>query len=426
MTKLARDVPAAHAAIAPPATLRRERRALYQLAIELLEHGGRRVLDVDVIDSPVARNSIGAALAGRTRLASSALVGLSAVSATTSVEQKLRVASRPEANALLAPALETLRAELGRQQAACGAPALLTEADGQRFTAALATLHDGVALAHSVSTELAEDLLAHVALVGVLDPHCADRLVSASPREFPGLVLIRAPRSAIEVAEALVHEGAHQKLFDLALTHDMLDAGSDTCPPFHPPWAPECRRWPLEQTLAACHAYICLARFGRDLDVAASTCRPGPESLLPLAGQRSEILSEWLLSRGDYLGPDAHLLLSGLVGRWPHVSRTADTPSGRIERDYVLDTPLELRRCGSTDRVLVGRPSRPPQLYWVSDDAATVLELLAQGSQDEIPHRVADRWNLSQFDAAGRLTALLSDLCRSGLVASRDPAVDET
>jgi hypothetical protein len=44
---------------------------------------------------------------------------------------------------------------------------------------------------------------------------------------------IRALHAAI--AEKLVHEGAHQKLFDLAITHDLLTADFDRCPPFHPP-----------------------------------------------------------------------------------------------------------------------------------------------------------------------------------------------
>ena len=52
----------------------------------------------------------------------------------------------------------------------------------------------------------------------VCSPSPADpsgRLGSASAREFPGLVLFPEPQTALEVAEALIHEGAHQKFFDL-------------------------------------------------------------------------------------------------------------------------------------------------------------------------------------------------------------------
>ncbi|MGH3608897.1 MAG: aKG-HExxH-type peptide beta-hydroxylase, partial [Pseudonocardiaceae bacterium] len=216
----AHDIPAMHAAIATPSVLQRERRALYQLAAELLEHGDPPVLDLDVIDSPLARHRIGDALAGHANFVSSMLVGINALAASSSAAHDLRVVSRPEANTLLAAALRAVGAEL--EPAFCR-PALLTEADGERFTSALAMLSNGVALARSVS-ELIDDLLAHIALVGVLDPEFAGRLVSASPRAYPGLVLLKTPRSSIAVAEALVHEGAHQKLFDLAITHDLLSA----------------------------------------------------------------------------------------------------------------------------------------------------------------------------------------------------------
>ncbi len=415
------DVRAVHAAIAAPSALQRERRALYQLAVDLLEHCDPPVLDRDVIDSPLARHTIGDALAGHANLVCSTLVGISAVAALGSIADDLRVVSRPQANTLLGPALRTVLAELDAQQA-LEPPALLTEADGDRFTSALAILRDGVALARSVSPELIDDLLAHITLVGVIDPQLTGRLVSASPRTYPGLVLLKAPRSSIEVAEALVHEGAHQKLFDLAITRDLLTADSDRCPPFHPPWVPVQRRWPLEQTLAACHAYVCLARFGDEAGVTAGSRAVAPESLLPVASERSRILGQWLLDQGEHLGTDAHLLLDGLLGRRPSTSRTAASCSGAVAADYVIDAGLEFRRCGSTDRVLVGRPSQPPQLYWVSDDAATVLELLTHESFDDVAQAFARRWCTQQLEASDRLSVLLSDLYVTGLVKIRDTA----
>ncbi len=374
------------------------------------------MLTLDVIDSPLARHRIGDALAGHANFVSSMLVGINALAASSSAAHDLRVVSRPEANTLLAAALRAVGAEL--EPAFCR-PALLTEADGERFTSALAMLRNGVALARSVS-ELIDDLLAHIALVGVLDPEFTGRLVSASPRAYPGLVLLKTPRSSIAVAEALVHEGAHQKLFDLAITHDLLSADSDRCPPFHPPWAPQQRRWPLEQTLAACHAYACLARFGDEAGVAAGSCPLSPESLLPVAWQRCKILGHWLLDQGDYLGVDAHLLLDGLIGRRPSTSRTAANRLSAVAADYIIDTPLEFRRCGAPDRVLVGRASQPPQLYWVTDDAAMVLELLAHESLDDVAHTFAQRWRIQQLEATDRLSGLISDLYVTGLIKVRD------
>ncbi|HEY6422620.1 MAG TPA: HEXXH motif-containing putative peptide modification protein [Pseudonocardiaceae bacterium] len=399
--------------------LRCERRALYQFAVELLEPDGPQLLDPDVIDSPLARQRIGEALAGRARLARSELISINTLSCVGSGPQDMMVVSQPEANALLAEALGIVGAELCRQQAAFGPPSLLTEADGERFTAALAVLRDGVSLARSVSPELIEDLLAHVALVGIIDPQHAGRLASASPRTFPGLVFLNDPQSAIEAAEALVHEGAHQKFFDLAITHDLLNADSDRCSPFHPPWAPKERLWPLEQTLAAWHAYTCLARFAHDACVTAGAQVLAADSLLPVASERSKVLGRWLLDKDDHLGADAHTLLDGLIGRPPRTARVAASCSGHVSTDYIIDTALKFRRCGSPDRVLVGQPSQPPQLYWVSDDGAALLELLGHRPLDEVIHTFAQRWRVEQPDATGRLTAMLSDLYESGLVRTK-------
>lgn len=413
-----RDLPALHAAIAPSSALQGERRALYQFAADLLEGGSSRILDLDVIDSPLVRNRIGDALAGRSRFSYSALVGISAVADTAGATQDLPVASRPAANTLLAGALDDIGAQLGGQRVGSGPPGLLTTADGEQFASALAVLRDGVALAQSVSPELIEDLLMHVALVAILDPQRAGGLASASSRAFPGLIMLESPRSSIEAAEALVHEGAHQKLFDLAITHDLLNASSERCPPFHPPWAPEEHRWRLERTLAAGHAYACLDRFGQDAGVTSGTRAVGAGSLLPVAGERSKIIGQWLLGQGHYLGTDAHILLEGLLGRKP---RTADTaPShGLLANDYVIDTGWELRRCPSSNRVLVGRPAQPPLLYWVSEDAAALLELIDHEPLDKVVDRFAQRWQMSHGDVTDRLTKVLSDLSATGLLTPK-------
>lgn len=396
---------------------------MYQLATELLHDGCSPVLDLDVIDSPLTRNRIGDALAGGPGLGRSALVGISAVADEGSRAHDLWVVSRPEANTLLATALDTIRTELRRRQAGAGLPRLLTEADGERFTSALAVLRDGVALARSVNAELIDDLLVHVALVGVIDPQRAGRLASASPRNFPGLVLMTGPQSAIEAAEALVHEGAHQKLFDLAITHDLLNADSDQCIPFQPPWAPQGRLWPLEQTLAAYHAYTCLAQFAQDAGVTAGTragALVGADSLLPVARERSTILGQWLLGQADHLRADAHTLVDGLSGRQARPAHPAEPWSGPLATDYIVDTRLTFRRCDCSDRVLVGRPSHPPQFYWVSHDAATVLELLAQTPVDEVVNTLAQRWRLPPCSATRRLTGLLWDLSVAELVKIRN------
>lgn len=422
------DIPAVHDAIAPVAVLQRERRALYQFAVDLMCPSGPTPLEPDVIDSPLARSHIGEALAGREALTRSELLGISSVTGEVGRAdhggEELRVVSRPDATTLLAPALRTVGTELVRQRAASGPPELLTTADGEQLDAALSVLDEGVALARSLSPELIGNLLPHVALVAIVDPQRAGRLASASPRSFPGLVLLESPGpdSSIDVAEALVHEGAHQKFFDLAITRDLLDVDSDRCPPFHPPWAPEGRQWPLEQALAAGHAYACLARFAHDAGVSVRRRAVTEHSLLPAASERCQIIGQWLLDSGGYLGPTAHTLLERLLGRPPRIPAVGADHPVAAPGDYTSSAALVFRRCGSTGRVLVGRETSPPQFFWISEDAAALLESLGHRSPDDVVDTFARRWCVPELDAHAGLTRLLSDLSASGLVTANGMA----
>jgi len=331
---------------------------------------------------------------------------------------ELVVASRPDADGLLAEALNAVGEELDRQQAASGRLRLVTEAAGERFDRALEVLRAGVTLARSTSPELIDDLLPHITLVGIIDPLHAGRLASASPRRHPGLVLLESSQSSIDVAEALVHEGAHQKLFDLAITHDLLSDRSEECPPFHPPWMPEDRRWPLEQTLAAAHAYACLARFARDLNLSRSDQVIADSSLLPIAGERCGMIIEWLLEMAEDLGADAHTLLGGLSGIEPHPADLMIERPFRADNGYTVAPRLQLHRCEDADRVLVSCPTQPPELFWVDADAARTLELLAYKPLGDVVTALADQWGVGHPAAADRLIPLLQKLYTSGLITT--------
>jgi len=415
------DIPAVHAAIAPVSTLLRDRRSLYQLAIELLRLSAAVNLEDDAAENPLARHRIGEALAGRASLECADVVPISDLVGDSGRLDagvcELAVAWRRESNRLLAGALDGVGTELGRQRAASGPLRLITEAGGERAAAALEVLRDGVALARSTSRELIDDLLPHIALVGIIDPPSAGRMASASSRSFPGLVLLESPRSSIEAAEALVHEGAHQKLFELAITRDLLTVHSDESPPFHPLWAPDCHGWPLEQTLAAGHAYACLARFSHDSAASAGGPAVGPDSLLPVANERFEIIAGWLLDRGDHLGADAHVLLAGLLSQRPRRGLSTVNSPDRTGSCYTVDPDLQFRRCKDADRVLVGRPSQPPQLFWLEPDAALALELLGQHRPtSQLVGTFAARWDMLPPEASDRVALLLRELAGSGLV----------
>lgn len=360
------DVVAAHAQITPRDRLIAERRALYEFAASLAAVSVPRI--DDVLDSPISRAMIGRLLGESALLARSDMVAVSELApARSKVEAgrvRLAVASTPAARLHLRDALGVIAGHAADVDIATWRPALLISGD-PGFASVLDTIAAGVQLSRTIDTELMDDLIPHISLVAVLDRDGSGRLGSASAREYPGLVVLPRPLTAIEVAEALVHEGAHQKVFDLAITRDLFGKTARDCRPHRPHWAPPNVAWPLEQVFAAWHAYLCLARFDASLsdDIRTSL---GPGSLLPLAADRSEYLGRQLVSCGRYLGRDAHSLIETLLGTAP-VDRWVD-----VAVDIIADARrvgsggrLMVRSLGVGSRTLAGWTGSFPQVFWV-------------------------------------------------------------
>jgi hypothetical protein len=422
------DLPAVHATIAPLEALISARRGLYQFAVELLDPSmpSAAGLPVGVLDNPESRGRIGAALRTGHRITAEALLSRDMAVADgcrlPAGNAELLIASHVDAQTLLADALAAVEAELFRATKEVPSIRLLTIADGDRFLTALELVRGGLDLARSTSPALIDDLLPHIGILGLFDPRGAEVLGSASSRHFPGLVLMPAPRSATEVAEALVHEGAHQKLFDLAITHSLLTPESDRCPPFEPCWPPVGRRWPMEQALAAGHAYACLARFALDAEQADGLEAYGDSSLLRTAGTRSQILGNWLFDRAEWLGTDAHTLLAGLLGRRPQAPATEAAIQPTEYEDLVLEGGWTVRRCGDAGRALAGRhnPKGPPELLFVAEEVASIVEFLSSAvSKDDLADMFAQRYGLSKFESVRRIAALGAAMAGAGLVRMR-------
>ena len=367
-----RDVVAAHAALAPRDVLIAERRALFALAAELTGAGAN--LPVDVLDDPVTRAALGAGLVGLGTVDPGDLASLDDLGAHALPvgPHALRLAAGTAAHARLAPALALVAGQAGAVDRRAGALSLLLASDGRAFEDAAALVAAGVAELRAADPALAEDLLPHVAMVALLADGSSGGLGSASAREYPGLVLIPAPRSALEVAEALVHEGAHQKFFDLGATRQLLGTAAHGAPPYRPSWSPPAASWPFEQVFTAWHAYTCLARFWGRLDTAARAAA-ADGSLLPVAEARAAELGERLLGSGSHLARDAHALLAAVTGRRPEAppARPAAAPLPDLAR--AGEGLVEYRAAGSGRRV-VGRAGRPPEIFWV-EEAAPLPEL---------------------------------------------------
>ncbi|SHK70183.1 HEXXH motif-containing protein [Pseudonocardia thermophila] len=352
MSPTAAGLRAAHARFGSPEDVLRDRRVLYRA---LAAHLGSAVPDADAaaLDDPLLRGRLGEAFAsGRGGLAAAPAGGLGALvdpRCTADVAGwPVRVASTPAAPQLLRPALARVHGVLRAQGDHCADPLVLC---GTAAQDAFATVLAGVRLAVERVPELATDLLPHVALFVVLDRDRAGRLGSASDRDHPGMVVLPAPASAVEAAEAFVHEGAHQKFFDLALTHEVLGDGHWTAPAFRAPWAaPDAPEWPLEQLFAAWHAYTCLTV----LAAALTAEETAPGSLLPHAAERAAVLAGALADRSRHLGRDGAALLAEFTG-------CATAPCGPVP-EPVGGPVLAVHRSG--DRALVLRAGSPPELVW--------------------------------------------------------------
>jgi hypothetical protein len=336
-----------------------QRRALYSVAIELAA-GPQPDPGPEVLDNPIVRAHLGAVLGGSVAYDADELSPLSDLgdSAASTDRVSVRLASAAHSERALSAALLRVAEELGRYGDV--RPTLVTEGMAN-LAQVQARLADGVTLALRVAPKLVSDLLPHVALFAVFVQDGMERLGSASVREVPGLILLPQPDSIIEVAEALVHEGAHQKFFDLAMTRFLFAEHYHRAPLFIPPWAPaEAPAWPLEQVFAAFHAYCCLSAFAAEPQFPAGQLHE--YSLFPMAPERSMVIGGWLLEQGAFLGVDGHLLVEALLGVAP-----ADPP--HIDMQAFVSGSLEDRGWAVTrrfvGRTLVASDGIPLELYWL-------------------------------------------------------------
>ncbi|HVW40325.1 MAG TPA: HEXXH motif-containing putative peptide modification protein [Amycolatopsis sp.] len=367
------DATAVHNALAPTSTLIAERRALYQMAHDLFSRTAAALSD-EQLDNPLFRYRIGEALAGRIPFGASPHDDLAGVATGLAAgPARLNLVSGADANHRLADAMRVIHAQTG---AAGAPPRVLTAADAD-FPAARAIAAAGLRTALDVSPRLVGDLLPHMSLLAILDPATSGGLVSASSRLFPGLILIDRPSCPYDVAEALVHEGAHQKFFDLAITHDFLGADLTHDRMFHPSWSGA--SWPVEQVIAAFHAYACLAQFGEDVAARGDTAELGPTSLLTIAREREAEIGRWLLRSEDALEVDARWFLRSFLR--VHTDSPPPAEISQLDGRYELvPSLLRVARMAASGRALLAhageRHDAPPRLVWLERDAADIVDAL--------------------------------------------------
>jgi hypothetical protein len=406
---------AMHAAISPASDLVAERRALYRLAAELFAPGFE--LSDSLADHPIVRYEIGRVLAGNDGLDP---LRLQAIAEMRVRDVGVALASDPQAADVLEAPLRII-AQSGVR------PQPITEADGERFEAVAAIVAEGVNLFRRLDPVMADDLLAHVSMLAVFKRETSGGVVSASSRYVPGIVLIDEPATPIEVAEALVHEGAHEKFFDLAITREFLDSRAEDADWFVTSWSGA--RWPLEQTFAAWHAYSCLAQFF----ISAGAEDLGPISLLPKARERADEIGHWLLAHENDLRVDARWLLHGLVGS-PTGEEGGqsdyDRPALRVElnEDDCFHVWPDVRfRSAGTGRMVGARAAQPPEIYWLDTDASWLVVQLQQHDRAPISFEfmlsmAVESWCVDFAEADRRVRRALSFLVCSSLLVMTKPS----
>lgn len=408
---------ALHAALIPAPALVDERRTLYRLAAEMFAPG-TELSDI-LADHPIVRYEIGRTLAGEGDLDPARLTRVASMKVR---DAGVPVASDPAAAGILKAPLR-ITAPPGAR------PEPLTEADGERFEEALEIATEGVRLFRALAPEMAADLLAHVSMIAVLKRETSGGLVSASSRYVPGIVLIDEPALPMEVAEALVHEGAHEKFFDLAIAKEFLDVSAEAADCFETSWSHV--RWPLEQTFAAWHAYSCLAQF----NASTGAEQVGPDSLLSKAAERAGEIGEWLLAHESDLRADARWLLRALSGDVAELSGEGVVPSqvdgGTLSPEISEDRhfhplPDVHYKRAATGRVVAGRAAQPPEVFWLDEDASWTM---SQWRNDRAAKtfgwmltRATEEWQAGAVEAAARLETALGSLLDSSLVGVPDKA----
>jgi hypothetical protein len=191
-------------------------------------------------------------------------------------------------------------------------------------------LAEGHELLFSLLPGLAASVFSHIRIVAFVRVQTPDAAVqSGSIRAIPGAIFLSPHhlKTPWSVAEALLHECAHNKLFDLYLTRLILEAGYDcrTARTIHARWNKSTlmqrNQWPLDQALSACHVYLHLAVFDRLVHDHAGELvdRFGPidtSSVMksPRAHERAAYLVGEL-AREDYrgLGPDGRALVDWMA-----------------------------------------------------------------------------------------------------------------
>jgi hypothetical protein len=199
-------------------------------------------------------------------------------------------------------------------------------------------LRQGIALLRELFPLLTPSILRHVDVIALVStdpargyagpsggkPLATDPLISCSSDTSPGVVFVnpRVLTNPWYIAEVILHEGLHSKLYDVMATHNLLRPNyTQEAAKLHPLWHMSSEAWDVQRSLFAMHVYAHLALFFRRVAGSFDALAPRFGPLHVIDAQLSMRRS---LDRGHFLGmklaevgtrglgPAGHLLLARL------------------------------------------------------------------------------------------------------------------
>lgn len=200
-------------------------------------------------------------------------------------------------------------------------------------------LRQGIALLRKLLPILTPSILRHIDVIALIStepargeagppgdsPLSTDPFISCSTDTSPGVVFVNPSvlTNPWYIAEIILHEGLHSKLYDVMATHNLHrpNYAQEEAAKLHPLWHVSSQSWDVQRSLFAMHVYAHLALFfqrvARNFDALAP--RFGPLHVIDArlsmrrSLDRAHFLGMKLAEVGTRdLGPAGHLLLAQL------------------------------------------------------------------------------------------------------------------
>jgi len=200
-------------------------------------------------------------------------------------------------------------------------------------------LRQGIALLRELFPLLTPSILRHIDVLALVStgpvrgeagspsgsPLSSDPFISCSSDTAPGVVFVSPSvlTNPWYIAEIILHEGLHSKLYDVMATHNLLRPNytKEESAKLHPLWHISSESWDVQRSLFAMHVYAHLALFFQRVDRSFDALAPrfGPLHVLDArlsmrrSLDRAHFLGMKLAEVGTQdLGPAGHLLLAQL------------------------------------------------------------------------------------------------------------------